>query len=321
MRVFRLLAVVLVVVSLTGVLRAETDQSKLNVEKELPASVVFRHNVNVSAGAEVVNQPAEARVVPLPRQREIDIAPVLRWYNVRAVTSQAVAVSLPQPVRQEQKRSSGTVAKTASQPSVKQTAFSGRVRGYCWFDRDYRVSVEQYVVLPCVLSAVSGNLPVKTMRAALRAKLVPAYSRFALLIEPTELEDLTNGVIYRVTTKVIYDPATGSVNVADEVNRQLIRKVLAYAAITGLKDAKSAYHEYAANRYTAKIYNSDGELVAQENRIPASYPVTTGLVSASTALFEGIINAFKSKWEKFPAIFVVKAGKKVYLDARIEQQK
>ena len=283
-----------------------------------PPSEVFRENVNIEAGRNVVGSGTKVREVPLSKvpSSALPKAPVVAAYFGGNDRSPGVAAVLHLKNGANEGRSgngavsrrSGTPAGAASRRG--EEAAAAFLKGYCWFERDVEVSVETWEEVPCLLEGAGGS----EFRGWLRVKLVPNYSRASLGLQPKLLIG-ADGSRYDVVKW--YSPVG---NVADEVDRRLWRRALAAGFVAGSEQARKGYEEYARSKQEKVYYTESGDVV-KEREVPASYPLVSALITGVSKAFSSLVEGFRSKFQNNPYLYRIHAGKPVYVELTVRPQK
>ncbi len=308
--------------------------SAVGIDKKPESQKLFMQGVNRQAGKKIVSHPSKVStsgIKVIENVRTVyDISAMTKvYFSTVSGASASSFVRLPEDkVKLPQKKAvHGRLAGGLSneRKQTRRTGLSGagskrasRVQGYCWFNRNFRVSIEQYIEIPCMLNVVPGmgdpNLFSRRL-VMLKGKLVPKFAAYALELKPLEIEDVYTHKFYKVDSAVIYDVKTGSVNVADRINRELLKKAIMAGVRTGAEEAKTGYEQYARNKNSRVFTN--GDQTVEEYHYPASYPLTRAVLGGVSAFVNTLMGVFKSKWEKQPFIFEIYRGKQVFVDMQV----
>jgi len=215
---------------------------------------------------------------------------ISRFLNEDWAPAEASAVSLPVV-----KKKSASQVRSAEQ---RQKEVKGRqvqyLEGECYLPEKIEMRVlTRSVVLPCVFGDRTGKV---------EAVLSADPKTGALLAVPKKVKI---GSRYYEVVRGVITTSDGSLNIADEVNRQYLKRVLASGAIAGFQAGFEAYREYAQNKNT-KTYTVDGGTVVQEKSIPASYPLISAVLGAVSGMAKAVQNIMQREFQKIPVIYVVK---------------
>jgi len=244
--------------------------------------------LNTAAGYQMFKTPSRIKVIvsePSPDQGEI-IAQILAqdWTPAQA---QKTKLSFPvQREKTEEKR-------REKPPEVQKKSFY--LKGECYIPQKIEVkTLSRPLTVPCIFNGKESG----TLHLVLTADLKTG----ALLAVPKEVE--VNGRIMQVVRGII-TTQDGSLNVADEVNRQFLKRIAAAGLISGVHSGFEAYKEYAENKNTT-TYALEGGTVVQEKKIPPSYPLVSAVLGAFSGMAKAVEGILKSKYQGIPVIFIVK---------------
>ena len=245
--------------------------------------------LNTTAGYEMFKTPDRIKIIvknPGPNQGLI----ISRFLSVDWQPAAASSESLP-AVKKE-KKAQVQAPKGNSRPVLKQAEVK-RLEGECYVpDRVEVRSFERYLTLPCVFGTETGSLEVV---------LSPDPKSGALIGIPKSVQ--VGNRTYQVVKGVVLRK-DGSLNLADEVNRQYLKKILASGALEGFSAGFEAYKEYAQNKNTT-TYATYGGTVIQEKSIPANYPLISAVLGAVDGMAKAVQKILQGEMAKIPVLYVV----------------
>jgi len=243
---------------------------------------------NTAAGYQMFKTPNRIKVVvknPSPDEGKI-VARILAedWTPV-----QAQKTTLTPPPKKREK-----TEKTAETPESSVKRENLYLKGECYLPERVEIkTLSRPLTVPCVFNKETG-----TLNLVLTADLKTG----ALLAVPKEVE--VNGRVMQVVRGII-TTQDGSLNIADEVNRQFLKRIATAGLVSGFHSGFEAYKEYAENKNTT-TYALDGGTVIQEREIPPSYPLVSAVLGALSGMAKTVEGILKSKYQEIPVIFVVK---------------
>jgi hypothetical protein len=180
------------------------------------------------------------------------------------------------------------------------------LKGNCYIDRNIDMTT---IAMPIDIDCIFEN----GKTGKVYGNLVSDFKTFSLLLKPYRVI-FSDGVSYAVKSGVVYNADRTTINVADEVNKQYLKRVFASALQSGLKSSFDAYQEYVENRDTTTYVAGNSGTVVQEKRIPKNYPIVAGILGAVSGAVDSIMNFMKSEFQSIPVLFKINAGKTLYVE-------
>jgi hypothetical protein len=269
--------------------------------------------INAEVGENVVEGANPVKQVQVVPQRMVNYN--LLWGQFLRSTNRPTAVSVSLLPDYSQKKGVQNTNSTQSAPpqSTNQQAQVAKkhLTGYCYFDRALNITTLTLPVeLPCQFSDGSVGI--------LAGELMPDLKTYSLILKPQRV--IINGVEYKVSSGYVLNRSRSSMNVADEVNKQYLKKVLYAAVSQGATEGLNAYQQYVQGKYTTTtVVGTDNPVVVQDHNYPSSYPI----VSAALGFLKGLTQAFSQIIQKetnnVPVLYKVNSGKVVYVNLYVER--
>ncbi len=135
----------------------------------------------------------------------------------------------------------------------------------------------------------------------------------SLVFNPISLLDKESEKEYKVEGKVFREDKM-DINMADEVNSQILEKAFAYAIADSLKTGMESYREYELNKKTVS-YNFNN-ITVEERNMDKSYPLLMAMLSGATSFVQVIADYIKSLGQRVPYIFISNP-KTLYAEVKI----
>jgi len=179
------------------------------------------------------------------------------------------------------------------------------LRGYCYFDRNVVVygSLKMYATLPCAFKGISQ--PAKVF-----GELVPNLKNYALLFVPKKV--YINGIPFKVVGGYALSGDGSTINIANEVNDQAIKRILATAGVDAGEKASKLIEKSAEGAQTTVTVN--GDVVVKKTNFDIDVIGTSVFWTAVASLVKNTAEYFKDQTERIPITFKIYKGAKVYLD-------
>jgi len=193
------------------------------------------------------------------------------------------------------------IKKKGKAPEKRESSFPQKAKkesvffleGECYLPERVEVkSFKRYVNLSCVFGTKTGQL---------EALLTVEPNTGNLIAVPKSLKI---GEKNFEVVKGILLTKEGSLNVADKVNRQFLKRILTAGAVSGFHSGFEAYKEYAQNKDTT-TYTVDGGTVVQEKSIPPNYPLISAVLGAVDGMAKVVEKILVGKYQTIPTIYVV----------------
>jgi hypothetical protein len=179
------------------------------------------------------------------------------------------------------------------------------LRGYCFFDRNITVygRLKMYATLPCAFEGIP-------QMAQVFGELVPSVSNYALLFVPKKV--YINGIPFKVEGGYALSGDGSTVNVANEVNDQAIKKILASSGVDASKEASKMIEKSAEQAQTE--VNVNGDVVVKKTEFDVDILGKSILWSGIASFVGNVANYFKEQSDRIPVTFKIYKGTKIYLD-------
>jgi type IV secretory pathway VirB10-like protein len=154
------------------------------------------------------------------------------------------------------------------------------------------------------------------MTGKLYGILASDFKTYSLIFKPYRVV-LSDGRFFAVKNGAVYNADKTSLNVADEVNKQYLKRVVASALQSGVKSSFEAYQQYVENKDTSTYTVGSSGTVVQEKHYPSNYPIIAGILGAVSGAVNSIMDMMKSEFQNIPVLFKINAGKTVYAELYI----
>jgi hypothetical protein len=179
------------------------------------------------------------------------------------------------------------------------------LRGYCFFDRDIVVygHLKMYATLPCAFEGISQT-------AEVFGELVPRLQNYSLIFVPKKV--YIGGIPFKVQGGYALSGDGSTVNIANEVNDQAIKRILATAGVdAGEKSAKLI--EKSAEGAQTEV-NVNGDVVVKKTNFDIDIVGSSAFWTAIASLVKNTADYFKTQTDRIPITFKIYRGTKIYLD-------
>ena len=268
--------------------------------------------LNTEAGKKVVENPSTPKLLEKKKQKKapVNLIPVLEVYSIdNAVPTPARGENVipVEPPEKQTKPSAGS-----NQTAVQVKPKTAELKGYCEFTRGLRITtISMPVELPCYFGDRVGTL---------YGDLLPDFKTYSLIMVPKEVK--INGNLYRVKSGYVLSADKTTMNLADYVNKQLLKKVLYAGLSQGVSSGFSAYQKYIEDKYTqTQTVGTENPVIVQTHDYPPSYPYTSAVLGFIKGLTTALSEIVRQETSKVPVIFRVNGGKTVYVRLLVEEGK
>ncbi len=267
--------------------------------------------LNTEAGKKVVENPSTPKLLEKKKQKKapVNLMPVLEVYSIdNAVPTSAKEGNII-PVEVPKKQTEIPAGRNSIRNVKPKTA---ELKGYCEFTRGLKITtVSMPVELPCYFGDKTGTL---------YGELLPDFKTYSLIMVPKEVK--IRGEMYRVKSGYVLSADRTTMNLADYVNKQLLKKVLYAGLSQGVSSGFSAYQKYIEDKYTqTQTVGTENPVIVQTHDYPPSYPYTSAVLGFIKGLTTALSDVVKQETDKVPVIFRVNGGKTVYVRLLVEEGK
>ena len=264
-------------------------------EKESVGQDMGQQKLNTAAGYEMIKTPNRIKVIikrPPP-----DYGLIIQEFtrlDYSPAESTAVKLQFVEPKGKVQQSAVGNIQSQGKEKKESVSQETVYLEGECYVPEKVEIKTfERNLTLPCVFGTETGSLDVVLASDAKTGALMAIPK---LVKVGDKAYQVVRGI---VTTK------DGSLNVADEVNRQYLKRILASGVVSGVNAGFEGYREYAENKNT-QTYAVNGGTVIQEKSIPANYPLISAVLGAVEGMAKAFESIIQSKYQAIPTIFIVK---------------
>ncbi len=273
-----------------------------------------RERVNTMVGKNLIAPPKKG--TPLNPQVRIipDYGAIYEEYLSLSSMSQpetARALAVERPAEKEAKEPEAKKEESRK----KNSSAVYHLEGVCSFDSGIEMrSLSLPVEVSCLLKDDSGRV----VSGVLHGFLTPEGKTYSLILVPKEL--VVGGKRLKVVEGYALTSDRSSMNLADEVDRELVKKLVLASAQSGITEGFKAYKEYAENR-NKEVYTANDNTVAEKNEYPSNYPLVSAVFGALKGAVDTVVGALKEKKGQVPVIFRIFPGKTFWVSLKVAEEK
>ena len=276
---------------------------------------ISTHSIKQRAQGEIFTNPQQIQE-KAKEKRGSDSSKIKKYMLIKYLMDKKPSVTPSEStlVKIKEKQKKQTVS---GNPQIKQQRGSVKsgekiifTEGYCIAPNDIEVSTKKmFYTFPCQLKKVGS--------VSVFGELVPDFEGRFLAFKPLEVRNQEGEKIYVIQSGIALSGDKTSYNVASYVNIRAIEKIVANTSAKTAEEVAGAYKEYYENKNKQVVVGSGGATV-ETNQYPSNYPLVMGAVSFAKGLVEGIAELVKSEVNRMPALFKIRKGSSIYIQAYLK---